>query len=148
MCSLQSPHLHATSLSPTAASEASILLSRKSDGESRSLAQFGLDINAAVMALHDAAADGQAQPDSAPTFFRGQKGSKMCGRMSGAMPAPSSRTWISISVSSGLSRPSIQRLPPLGHGIDSIHDQGQQDLFDLLRIARNTRQILCAFTCS
>src|SRR5450759_3771894 len=53
-------------------------------------------------------------PTPCPLSFVVRKGSKICGNASGAMPAPSSRTWISISVLSLLSRASSQRLPPRG----------------------------------
>src|SRR5208337_1094086 len=43
-----------------------------------------------------------------------RKGSKICGKTSGAIPAPSSRTRILISFSTLLSSVLIQRLPPRG----------------------------------
>ena len=48
-------------------------LSRQGDGESRAPAQFRFDFDAPVMPFHDAATDGQSQPDSVSTLFGRKK---------------------------------------------------------------------------
>ena len=69
-----------------------------------------------------------------------KNGSKICGRTSGGMPLPVSRTRMRTALAVGIDSVATVEPPALGHGFGGVHQQHQNDLLDLAASHIDRRQ--------